>query len=173
MTAIPGMEVVLPGSAGEFDRLFGAAYDSGRPTYVRLSETENAAGAEVAFGEAALLREGRAVTVVAVGTALEAAREAAEGVDATLLYYSTVAPFDRASLKRHARSRKILLCEPYYRGGLAAEITEALWPDPVLLRSVGVPREFLSHYGSRDEHDAAIGLTPSAIRRELDMLVDA
>jgi transketolase len=171
---IPGMEIALPGTAREFDLLFSALYASGRPSYVRLSETENTRDEAVAFGEAALVSEGQAVTIVAVGPVLEAVRAAADGVDATILYYSTIAPFDRTALKRHAASsRKILLCEPYYKGGLAAEITEAMWPHPVLVRSVGVPRRFLTHYGARDEHDVACGLTPAAIRNELDMLLNA
>jgi transketolase len=104
---------------------------------------------------------------------LAAAQEAAEGLDVTLLYYSTVAPFDAAALRDHRSSRKVLLCEPYYRGGLAAEITEALWPEPVLLRCLGVPRRFLDNYGRMAEHDAALGLTAAALRRELKVLIDA
>jgi transketolase len=99
--------------------------------------------------------------------------EAAQGLDVSVLYYSTVAPFDAATLRDHRTSGKILLCEPYYRGGLAAEITQALWPEPVLLRSVGVPRQFLTNYGRRAEHDAAIGLTAPALRREMELLLDA
>jgi transketolase len=119
------------------------------------------------------VKTGQAATVVAIGTMLDPVLEAASGLDVTVLYYATVNPFDAVTLKAQAGSGKVLLCEPYYRGGLAAEITEALWPKPVLLRMVGVPRRFLRNYGKRHEHDAAIGLAPSDIRQELQRLIDA
>jgi transketolase len=173
MTSIPGMEVIVPGSAREFDSLLNATYASPRPSYFRLSETENPASPGLEFGRASPIKEGGTATVIAIGPMLAAAEAASAGLDVTLLYYSTVAPFDAAALRDHRSSRKILLCEPYYRGGLAAEITEALWPEPVLLRSVGVPRRFLDNYGRMAEHDAALGLTAEALRRELTMLIDA
>lgn len=171
--SVPGLELVLPGNAAEFDRLFIETYASGRPTYFRLSERGHDIGTEAGFGRAAVVREGKAATVIAVGPLLDSVLQAAEGVDATVLYYHTVRPFDAVALREHAGARKVLLCEPYYRGGLAAEIAEALWPEPVLLRSVGVPRRFLTHYGTVDEHDAAIGLTPAGIRVELERLIHA
>ena len=173
ISSVPGIEVVLPGSAAEFDRLFAQAYHSGHPTYFRLSERENPTSIDTAFGRAAVVREGKAATVVAIGPLLNAVMQAVQGLDATVLYYNTVQPFDRETLRRHAASRKVLLCEPYYRGGLAAEIGDALWPEPVLLRSVGVPRRFLANYGTVEEHDAAIGLTPGGIRDELERLIHA
>jgi transketolase len=172
LSSIPGMEVVVPGCAAEFDSLLGAAYASPQPTYYRLSEASNGVSSDAGFGRAAVLKEGSAAVVVAVGPMLSSVMQAAEGLDVTVLYYTTVAPFDAATLQAHA-SRKVLLCEPYYRGGLVAEITEALWPEPVLVRSVGVPRRFLTNYGHMAEHDAALGLTPEAIRKDLELLIHA
>lgn len=173
MSAIPGVEVILPGTAAELDRLLAQSYDSGHPTYFRLSERENPTSIDADVGRAAVVREGNAATIIAVGPLLDAVVKAAHGLDATILYYPTVQPFDAETLRCHAASRKVLLCEPYYRGGLAAEICDALWPEPVLMRSVGVPRRFLAHYGKVEEHDAAIGLTPDGIRQELECLIDA
>jgi transketolase len=172
MRSVPGMDIVVPGNAADFDGLLGAAYASSRPTYFRLSEAENAISPEADFGEAAVVCQGSAAVVVAVGPMLEAVMEAAQGLDVTVLYYATVAPFDAATLRAQT-SRRILLCEPYYRGGLVAEIAEALWPDPVLVRSVGVPRKFLTNYGRMVEHDAELGFTPGAIRKELELLIHA
>lgn len=171
MRSIPGMEVVVPGSDQEFDSLLGETYASPRPTYFRLSEADNEVSAAAGFGEAAVVREGREAVVVAVGPMLKPVLKATEGLDVCVLYYATVAPFDATALKAQA-SRKILLCEPYYKGGLVSEITEALWPDPVLVRSVGVPHKFLTNYGRMAEHDAALGFTPDAIRREVELLID-
>ncbi len=173
MSSVPGLEIVVPGTAGEFDALLKATYADAKPTYFRLSETENSESAGTGFAQATVMKQGSEATVVAVGPMLAAAEEATAGLDVTLLYYSTVTPFDAAPLREHASSRKIFLCEPYYRGGLAAELTEAMWPEPVLLRCAGVPRRFLGNYGRKEEHDAAIGVTAQALRQELQMLIDA
>ncbi|HEY3917059.1 MAG TPA: transketolase C-terminal domain-containing protein [Stellaceae bacterium] len=173
VTTVPGVEVIVPGTAAEFDRLFRETYDSGRPTYFRLAENEHRAETAAPFGQGCVVKEGKAATVVVIGPLLESVLEAARNLDVTVLYYHTVQPFDGDTLRHHAPAGKVLLCEPYYRGGLAAEITEALWPRPVLLRSVGVPRRFLTEYGKVEQHDAAIGLAPDAIRAELEVLIHA
>jgi transketolase len=52
LKSIPEMEIVLPGTAEEFDCLFNQVYDDGRPTYFRLSEQSNKESHVVKFGEA-------------------------------------------------------------------------------------------------------------------------
>jgi transketolase len=173
VTTVPGMDVIVPGTADEFDRLFRETYDSGRPTYFRLAESSHHAETAAPFGQASVVKEGKAATIVVVGPLLASILPATRDLDVTVLYYHTVQPFDGETLRRHASAGKVLLCEPYYRGGLAAEITEALWPQPVVLRSLGVPRRFLTQYGKVEQHDAAIGLTPDAIRSELECLIRA
>jgi transketolase len=171
VSSIPGASVVLPGTAAEFDRLLSANYAAKGPNYFRLSEREHGADTG-ATGPAKVLRTGTKATVIAVGPMLAAVSKAVEGKDVTLLYYTTVTPFDAATLRDNCASGKVLLCEPYYRGGLSASITEALWPKPVLLKSVGVPREFLRGYGNVADHDAALGLDPAGIRAALETLLD-
>ena len=173
MSSIPGTKIMLPGCAAEFDQCFERDYASGAVNYFRLSEVENPGPARAEGGAPTVVKTGSRATVVAVGTTLGPVLEAAEGLDVTVLYYTVVSPFDHETLRRHASSPNVLLCEPYYRGGLAADITEALWPQPVRLLSVGVPRRFLNHYGSVKDHDATLGLTAPAIRQELERLINA
>jgi transketolase len=173
MTSIPDLAVMVPGSAAEFDRLLSGTYAHDTPSYFRLSETEHGHEIIVEPGSANLIRRGDAATVIAVGPMLAPVLEAIGDADVNVLYYASIAPFDAASLREFAGSGKVLLVEPYYRGGLAREIVDALWPRPVLLRSIGVPKRFLRDYGSRAEHDQAIGLVPEAIATELRILLDA
>lgn len=168
---IPGMEIVLPGTAAEFDALFKESYDNGRPTYFRLSASENGESRAVHFGKALAVQTGTRATVIAVGPMLQAALEACRGVDVTLLYYTTVAPFDAETLKNNCPSGKVLLCEPYYEGTLSREVSRALSRRPVSMATVGVPREFLTHYGTAAEHDSASGLSAAAIKTKLESLL--
>jgi transketolase len=168
---LPGMEIVVPGAPAEFDTLFRQVYANGHPTYFRLSERSNAAERAVTFGRAERVREGRRATVVAFGPLLDPALAAAEAFDVTVLYYTTAAPFDAAALRENCAARTVLLVEPWYVGSLANEVLAALGDGPVRLRCVGVPRRFLTDYGTAAEHDAAIGLTAEGIRSQLAELL--
>lgn len=168
---IPGMEIVLPGTSEEFDQLFHQAYSNGRPTYFRLSEQQNSAAREVAFGRASLIQEGRRATVLAVGPMLDAALEAARGQDVAVVYCTTLAPFDASTLREACPSRRVILCEPYYSGALIPAVQEALAPEPVRILTVGVPRTFLREYGRVQEHDSQLGINADGIRMRIQEMI--
>ena len=42
-----------------------------------------------------------------------------------------------------------------------------------LLKQAGVPHRFLTDYGHQEQHDEAIGLTPSAVRSRIEQLIHA
>lgn len=170
---IPGMEIVLPGTSAEFDLLFKESYGNGHPTYYRLSERVNSSSQPVKFGKATILKKGSLATIIAVGPTLEHVLPVVEGLDVGLIYYTTIVPFDYQILRENlAASGKVLLIEPFYSGTLAREVHQAVRPKLITIESVGVPREFLSHYGSALDHDKAIGLTLKNIRTRLEVLIN-
>jgi transketolase len=171
---IPGMEIVVPGSAAEFDSLFRGAYSNGNPTYFRLSERENTHSQMVTFGKANLLKKGSLATVVAVGSTIDFILPAVEGLDVGVIYYTTIEPFDCVMLRENiADSGKILLVEPFYSGTLTHKISKALYPKPLVIDTVGVPMEFLNHYGHDTDHDKKIGFSTENIRAKLEALIHA
>jgi transketolase len=166
--SLPGMQIVVPGTAGEFDRLFREAYANGSPTYYRLSATSNPVEYSVRFGKLEVVQRGSRATIVAVGPTLSATLPAVKDLDVTVLYCTTVAPFDAATLQIMCQSNKIVLVEPYYAGVLVPDICAAMGRTPVSIESIGVPHEVLSHYGTPEQHDEAIGLTLAAIRKRIE-----
>ncbi len=168
---LPGMELVVPGTSSEFDLLFQQTYANGNPTYYRLSERENQEGYTVKFGKAEVIKKGTEATIVVVGPALKPVLEACKDLDLSILYYTTVAPFDADTLKENCSSSKIILCEPYYSGGLAADIMAALGSRPVILDCIGVPHKFLTNYGSAAEHDEYTGLTADKIKARVEIFL--
>lgn len=170
---IPNMQIVVPGTAEEFHALLCEAYDNGRPTYYRLSEASNRKSRKIGFGKAAVMKQGTKATVIAVGTMLDQVLEAAKELDVSVLYYTTVAPFDADALRKAAVSKKILLCEPYYYGALTSKIVDALAGSPVQLRYAGVPHEDITCYGTKAEIDASFQLTATGIREKLLELIGA
>ena len=154
----------------EFKSLFLSTYDNGCPTYIRLSRDVNKESRDVRFGEANVIRKGKAVTIIAVGPILEMVLEAAEGVDATILYYTTIHPFDANTLIEHSGSGKILVCEPYYEGAIDYDITSSLKLN-VIIDHCGIPHELCKHYGTTKENYAAMGLTVENIKEKIEKLV--
>lgn len=65
---------------------------------------------------------------------------------------------------------KILLVEEWYKGTMSAAVTEAFYPRPVLIHHVGVPRQFLTEYGTKAEMEARIGLTTENLAMAMEML---
>jgi transketolase len=168
LRALPGMEIVIPGTAAEFDELFRAAYANSHPTYFRLSERSNQTSYDVKFGWAEVVRRGSLGAVIAVGPALTWVEEATQEFDVTVLYYTTIAPFDKDTLMENCPSGKIAVVEPFHEGTLAYDITSAMKGRDVSLLSIGVPREFLTNYGHTGDHDLACSLTPHQIKPRLE-----
>ncbi len=172
LSGIPGFEFVAPGAGEEFTALFAAAHRDGSPTYYRLSDHPNKAARDVEFGRANVIQTGSRATVVAVSVTLDAVCAACAGKDVNILYYTTLLPFDRETLRSHPGGGRVLLCEPHYEGTLAYEIFETYRGEPLRLSTVGVKREIARHYGTPAENDAANGLTSENISRELDALLE-
>src|SRR5258708_37735039 len=62
LRSLPGMQIVVPGTALEFAQLFRQAYANGAPTYYRLSERSNTGEQAVEFGKLQVIKRGSAAT---------------------------------------------------------------------------------------------------------------
>lgn len=170
---IPGVEVVTPGTAGEFLRLFNQAYRNGNPTFFRVSDHPNKQyDIEVEFGKASVIQKGTKATVIAASVLLDDVMEACQGKDVTVLYYTTLAPFDGDALREACKNGKILVCEPHYAGTLDYDILQAMEGRSVQIRHVGFPREIFRNYGSYGDKINHYRVNADQIRLELDQLLD-
>lgn len=168
---VPEIEIVLPGTASEFNRLFKQSYANGHPTYFRLAEKSNADSYNVEFGKAHVIKTGAQATVLAVGPMLERVTEACRDLDVTILYYTTLSPFDRDTLANHISGGKIIICEPYYSGAAALDVLEATADQAVQIIHIGMPREFLRQYGTREDQNVFLKLTAGDIKRRMESIL--
>jgi transketolase len=164
VSAIPGFEAVVPGTAAEAEALVRATYRNGRPTYLRTAVRTNRDDHELAPGGLTPIVRGRGPTIVAVGPMLDPTVAALDGLDATILYATTVVPLDAATLAREAAGAEVLVVEPFYEGTLTAQVAAALAERPVRIGAVGVPRRVIDRYGTVDELDRVVGLDAAGIR---------
>lgn len=163
---VPGLRLVVPGTARELDELFIQAIEDDASCYFRLSEQVNEKMHSVLDGNGCALIGNSPFSslIIAVGPALEWTLKAIGNMAVTVLYFQAIKPFDFDLVYRYLNGNKIFLVEPYYPV-LAQEIMQAA-RKPVQVRSLGVPREFLGIYGTIEEQQAAAGLSPENIRRE-------
>jgi transketolase len=165
---IPRMEVLAPGTGRETAELIRRTYSNGRPTYLRTSVAENDHDIELEPAGLTLVRRGPAATVIVAGPLLSRTLAALDGIDATVLYATTLVPLDRDTLAREAADAAlVVLVEPVYEGTTAAQVSAALSHRPSRLLSIGVPRHFIHGYGTPDEHDRLLGLDTGSIRRRI------
>jgi transketolase len=167
------MQIVVAGTANEFEKLYLTGYDNGAPTYYRLSRDMNETDMDVVFGKATVVKRGTYATVIAVGPMLKTVLKAVTDLDVTVLYYTTVEPFDYRSLAEHCQSGKVILCEPYYEGGLLLDILKALPEKRLCIDTFGFPHEFCAHYGSTVENMAYWKITPEMLHSKIERMISS
>jgi acetoin:2,6-dichlorophenolindophenol oxidoreductase subunit beta len=133
----PGLKVAMPSSAYDAKGLMVTAVRDDNPVIMMLNKKLLGAKGDVPeelyaipFGEAATLREGTDVTVVALGRmaveAVAAAEQlAGEGISAEVIDPRTVQPLDTGTITASARrtNRVLVVHEAVTFGGLGAEIS--------------------------------------------------
>ncbi|MGW2706517.1 transketolase family protein [Streptomyces sp. NPDC001340] len=174
LDTLDGWTVHVPGHPDEAETLLRRAVAAGDDkVYVRLSVQANRQGLAVDGEHFVTVREGRAGVVVAVGPMLDAALAATEGLDMTVVYATTVRPFDAAGLRRATESAgtDVVLVEPYLAGTSTAAVSEALADAPHRVLGLGVGRRELRRYGTIAEHVAAHGLDARSLRERIGAFV--
>jgi transketolase len=173
LRAIPGMTVIVPTDRVETAQAIRWAAGAGSPVYVRVSRMGvpdvMPEGYQFQPGRAVELRAGNDVTIVATGTTVSRALEAAasleaDGVSARVLAMPTIKPLDGAALLAAARETAgIVTVEEALTSGLGGAVAEYLAPrHPTLMRFVGVPDTF-APTGSVEWLMEHFGISPAGI----------
>ncbi|WJV45045.1 transketolase family protein [Streptomyces flavofungini] len=171
LDTLDGWTVHVPGHPDEAETLLRHAVAAGDDkVYVRLSVQANATPMPVDGAGFHTVREGRRGVVVAVGPMLDQVLAATEGLDVTVLYATTVRPFDAAGLRRAvggAVAADVVLVEPYLAGTSTAAANDALVEVPHRVLGLGVARRELRRYGRVEEHVRAHGLDAGSLRERI------
>jgi transketolase len=153
LRSIPGLTVIVPTDPAETAQAVRWAAGAGRPVFIRVSRMGvpdvMPEGYQFEPGRAVQLRAGSDVTIVATGTPVARALDAAsllerQGVDARVLAMPTVKPLDGEALLAAAEETAgIVTVEEALTSGLGGAVAEHLSTRrPTLLRFVGVPDTF-------------------------------
>jgi transketolase len=165
--ALPGLTVIVPADAVETGKAIEAAVETSGPFYIRLGRPK----VPVIFpedyrfqiGKAVKMRQGKDVTIIAIGIMLKAALDAADelqkqGIQSSVLNMSTLQPVDAEAIIEAAASTGAIVTaeEHLLHGGLGsivARVTAANHPVPIEFVSMkgyamsGKPDDLLKRYG--------------------------
>ena len=176
MSAIPGMTVVNPCDGNEMRQAVLALIEYNGPAYLRLGRmavetvTDTRDGYKFELGKAAMLRDGKDVTIAATGLMVQRALAAAEllsgeGVSARVLDFHTIKPLDGEALLAAAKETGCIVTteEHSIMGGLGSAVAGFIGEHcPVPVVRHGVNDEF-GRSGKAEQVLEAYGLTPAGI----------
>jgi transketolase len=166
MDTLPGVHIHAPSTTTEVDTVLRTAVAGDGLHYVRVVGQTNRSS--YAGPGLHVVRRGGGATVIALGPVLDDVLEAVAGRDVTVLYASTVRPFDGRGLRAALATPDVVLVEPWLAGTSAHAVGDALRDMPHRLLALGVARDELRRYGTPADHIAAHGLDAAGIRRSLD-----
>ena len=176
MSAIPGMMGVNPCDGPEMRLAVRALVEYDGPAYLRLGRmavetvTDSIDGYKFELGKAAMLRDGKDVTIAATGLMVQRALAAAEllsgeGVSARVLDFHTIKPLDGEALLAAAKETGCIVTteEHSIMGGLGSAVAGFIGEHcPVPVVRHGVNDEF-GRSGKAEQVLEAYGLTPAGI----------
>ena len=164
MRMLPGMEVMQPGSKKEFDILFSASYNNGKPSYLRIAADEHGLDLPVEFGKGVIVKEtpGANVTIATAGPLLGNVLAACSDMKVNIIYFHTIKPLDVQLLQRFSDTRILIVHDAF---GLFEAINGAC---SAKTEYHGLPDEFCCYYGTLEDIRRKIGLDVSGIRTRIE-----
>ena len=176
LRCIPNMSVLAPADENECRQALTAAFRHDHPSAVRYPRGAGAGVAverslsELPWGRGEVRRRGQRIAILAFGTLLYPALEAAGKLDATVANMRFVKPLDSALVVELARTHEAIVTveEGCVLGGAGTAVLEALQAaglDAPVLR-LGLPDEFIEH-GDPAKVLALVGLDAAGIEQSI------
>jgi transketolase len=137
MRAIPNLRIISPADAASAVKLFEMALESIEPVYMRLTGNLNAPmvytdDMPFGFGQSNCIREGSDISILATGTMVYTAIEAAElleqqGLSVEVVDMYSIKPLDKARVQEAMQKRMVVTIEEHSKmGGLGAAVAEEM-----------------------------------------------
>jgi 1-deoxy-D-xylulose-5-phosphate synthase len=167
LRCVPNLVVMAPGDENECRQMLYTGFLHDGPSAVRYPRG-TALGVPVEsemralpIGKAEVRRKGRRVAILAFGTLLKTALEAAEELDATVVNMRFVKPLDEALALEMARTHDLIVTieENAVMGGAGSAVAELYIASGALvpMLQLGLPDRFVDH-GDQGQLLAALGL---------------
>jgi 1-deoxy-D-xylulose-5-phosphate synthase len=174
LSCVPNMVIMAPADEEECRRMLTTAFRRDGPCAVRYPRgagpgvKTQAALEGLPVGKGEVRRRGRDVALLAFGSMLSPALQAAEDIDASVANMRFVKPIDRELIVELAREHSLLISieENVLIGGAGAEVARVLdeTGSPARFIRMGLPDRFIDH-GDQSRLLAEAGLDKAGILR--------
>ncbi|UCE88485.1 MAG: 1-deoxy-D-xylulose-5-phosphate synthase [Pseudomonadota bacterium] len=172
LRCIPNIVVMAPADENECRQMLYTGFLHDGPAAVRYPRGTGP-GVEVQqdmtalpIGKAQVVRRGKRIALLAFGSTLEAARQAGDTLDATVVNMRFVKPLDEALVLELAGTHELLMTieDNAALGGAGSAVNECLAQHDhhISIHNLGLPDRFLDQ-GSRDELLAEAGIDRGGI----------
>jgi 1-deoxy-D-xylulose-5-phosphate synthase len=155
LRCIPNVSIACPADENECRQLLSTAFAQNHPVAVRYPRGSGAgvavqSGLEpLPFGKGEVRRQGQAIAILAFGTLLQPALQAAQALNATVVNMRWAKPLDTELLLQVAREHQALVTveEGAILGGAGSAVLEALQAANVTIPvlQLGLPDSFIEH----------------------------
>lgn len=185
----PNIVLMAPKDEGEMRDMLYTAVEYPHPAAIRYPRGNgygvniNRAPEKLEIGKAEVLREGGDIAILAFGSMVYPAMEAAEtlekeGIDSTVVNARFVKPLDEQLILNLAQTKRLLVTveEAYLAGGFGSAVLELLeandLQDRVKVVRIGVPDKIITH-GDAKLLLAKYGLDADGIYTKIKEVVEA
>lgn len=167
---IPNLDVYIPGSTKEFDEIIRSTIGNGRAKYIKITGRQHNLNLNIIPHVLTKVKQGSGrKLLITTGHMLEDVLDVAE--DSTVYYTNSITRFETGSLKNlideMVGKSVIVVEENNVVGGLGDAIFDATNTNLV---KIGIPNEFLEHYGTYDEQRTFLKLDRNSLKERINAL---
>jgi len=172
LRCVPNMLVMAPADERECRQMLTTAYQYEGPAAVRYPRGSGSGTLPdetldtLPIGKAEICRKGKHVAILAFGSRVAAALEAAETVDATVVNMRFIKPLDTDMITAMAKEHSLIVTveENVLQGGAGSAVNEFLLQQTVNHRiiNLAIPDSFIDH-GNHEQQLTECGLDAAGI----------
>ena len=178
LRTVPNMVVMAPADENECRQMLFSAFQLNGPSAVRYPRGSGPGVAlqkaftSIPIGKADLRRQGKRIAILAFGSMLKPALEAAERLDATVVNMRFVKPLDAAMVERMAASHELIVTveEHQIMGGAGSAVLEVLARTNARALLLGLPDRFVDH-GDSAKLLSSVGLDAEGIVKSIRAVI--
>ena len=185
LRSLPNLTVFSPSTRAEVKWIMKEAYGIKGPVYIRLSnnaEEYYKEDVEFIIGQPAVVKSGKAVTIMVTGALINEVVEAAEkladdGIDAQIISDHTLKPLNTKRIAELILQTGSLVVVEEHNivGGLYSAIAEAMALERIMVPNlaIGLHDAFAVDYGQLRDVRAANGLDGTTIYKKIKLFLDS
>jgi len=171
---VPNLVVMAPGDENECRQMLSTGYQLDGPSAVRYPRGSGPGVplqkelSTIPVGKGKVMREGKKIAILAFGSMVKPALDAAEKLGATVANMRFVKPLDTDLVRRLAETHELIVTveEHQIMGGAGSAVLEALAGSGVKTLLLGLPDRFIDH-GDSGKLLSSVGLDATGIEKSI------